>query len=159
PDALVAGVALAVMTGLNIWNKGRLKLFCILIGMAAGYVVAAATGMLTWHDVSEVLRRPLFAIPTVTHLSWKFEWDLLVPFVVTEMVARMSTPAVVTTYQRPPDAEWVRPDMASIGRGVFGDGIAAVVAGLLGTYGLNISTANVGLVAATGVASRIIAFA
>jgi len=49
--------------------------------------------------------------------------------------------------------------MASISRGVFGDGIAAVVAGLLGTYGLTISTANVGLVAATGVASRVIAFA
>jgi len=42
---------------------------------------------------------------------------------------------------------------------VFGDGIAAVFSGLLGTYGLTVSTANVGLVAATGVASRVIAFA
>ena len=49
--------------------------------------------------------------------------------------------------------------MESISRGVLGDGIAAVVSGLLGTYGLTISTANVGLVAATGVASRVIAFA
>ena len=32
------------------------------------------------------------------------------------------------------------------------------MAGLLGTYGLTVSTANVGLVAATGVASRRIAF-
>ena len=71
----------------------------------------------------------------------------------------MSATAVVTTYQRLTDADWVRPDMQSISRGVFGDGIAAVVSGLLGTYGLTISTANVGLVAATGVASRIIAFA
>ena len=35
------------MAGLNIWNKGRLRLFCILIGMAAGYAVAALIGMLT----------------------------------------------------------------------------------------------------------------
>jgi NCS2 family nucleobase:cation symporter-2 len=40
----------------------------------------------------------------------------------------------------------------------FRDGISAIVAGLFGTHGLTISTANVGLVAATGVASRRIAF-
>ena len=159
PDAFVAGVALAVMAGLNIWNKGRLRLFCILIGMAAGYAVAALIGMLTWQEVSEVLNRPLFAIPSVTHLSWSFDWELAVPFAVTGLAAAMSATAVVTTYQRLTDADWVRPDMPSISRGVFGDGIAAVVAGLLGSYGLTISTANVGLVAATGVASRVIAFA
>jgi NCS2 family nucleobase:cation symporter-2 len=98
-------------------------------------------------------------VPTLTHLSWSFDWSLVVPFAVTGLAAAMSATAVVTTYQRLTDAEWVRPDMPSISRGVFGDGIAAVVSGLLGTYGLTISTANVGLVAATGVASRIIAFA
>lgn len=159
PDALVAGCSIAVMAGLNIWNKGRLKLFCILIGMAAGYALAAAIGMLTWNDVSEVLNRPLFAIPTLTHLSWSFDWALVVPFAVTGLAAAMSATAVVTTYQRLTDADWVRPDMQSISRGVFGDGIAAVFSGLLGAYGLTISTANVGLVAATGVASRVIAFA
>ncbi len=48
--------------------------------------------------------------------------------------------------------------MNSISGGIFADGISAFVAGLLGTYGLTVSTANVGLVAATGVASRRIAF-
>jgi xanthine permease XanP len=48
--------------------------------------------------------------------------------------------------------------MDSIRGGILGDGIAAAVAGLLGSYGLTISTVNVGLVAATGVASRQIAF-
>ena len=66
------------------------------------------------------------------------------PFAVTGLAAAMSATAVVTTYQRLTDADWVRPDMPSISRGVFGDGIAAVVSGLLGTYGLTISTANVG---------------
>jgi NCS2 family nucleobase:cation symporter-2 len=84
---------------------------------------------------------------------------MLVPFAVTGLAAAMSATAVVTTYQRITDADWVRPEMVSISRGVFGDGIAAIIAGLLGTYGLTISTANVGLVAATGVASRVIAFA
>jgi NCS2 family nucleobase:cation symporter-2 len=70
----------------------------------------------------------------------------------------MGVTAVVATYQRTTDADWVRPEMSSIRGGIFADGIAASVAGLLGTYGLTVSTANVGLVAATGVASRRIAF-
>jgi NCS2 family nucleobase:cation symporter-2 len=49
--------------------------------------------------------------------------------------------------------------MKSISRGVLADGIAAVCAGLFGTYGLVVASANVGLVAATGVSSRVIAFA
>ena len=36
-DAIVTGASLAVMIGLNIWNKGQLRLFCILIGMVVGY--------------------------------------------------------------------------------------------------------------------------
>lgn len=42
---------------------------------------------------------------------------------------------------------------------MLGDGISTVAAGLLGTYGLTISTANVGLISATGVTSRVISFA
>ena len=30
------------MIGLNIWNKGQLRLFCILIGMVVGYVAGGA---------------------------------------------------------------------------------------------------------------------
>ena len=40
------GLSLAVMIALNIWNKGQLRLFCILIGMVVGYVAAVALGTL-----------------------------------------------------------------------------------------------------------------
>ena len=60
-DAVVAGLALAVMIGLNIWNKGQLRLFCILIGMIVGYIAAVATGLLTLDDFQSVLAQPLVA--------------------------------------------------------------------------------------------------
>jgi xanthine permease XanP len=157
-DALVAGASLAIMIGLNIWNKGRLRLFCILIGMVFGYLLSGFTGHITGADLQAVLSQPLLALPTVSHLAFAFDWSMVIPFGVTGLAAAMSSTAVITTYQRLTDAEWVRPDMRSISGGVLGDGIAAVVAGLFGTHGLTISTANVGLVAATGVASRRIAF-
>ena len=158
-DALVAGVSIATMTGLNIWNKGKLRLFCILIGMVVGYGLSGFTGNLTAVDMHTVLSQPLLALPSFSHLSWAFDWSMVIPFAVTGLAAAMSATAVITTYQRLTDADWVRPDMQSISGGLLGDGIAAIVAGLLGTHGLTISTANVGLVAATGVASRRIAFA
>jgi xanthine permease XanP len=157
-DAIVAGLALAVMIGLNIWNKGQLRLFCILIGMTVGYVAAAAAGLLTLADFQSVLAQPIIAIPTLAHVSFAFDPELVIPFAVSGLAAAMGATAVITTYQRTTDADWVRPEMNSIRGGILGDGIAASVAGLLGTYGLTVSTANVGLVAATGVASRRIAF-
>jgi xanthine permease XanP len=154
----VAAVALAVMIGLNIWNKGQLRLFCILIGMVVGYVAAVITGLLTFDDFASVLRQPLMALPSFDHISFAFDASLIVPFAVCGLAAAMGSTAVITTYQRTTDADWVRPDMVSIRRGIFGDGIAASIAGLLGTYGLTLATANTGLVVATGVASRRIAF-
>ena len=157
-DAAIAGLALAVMIGLNIWNKGQLRLFCILIGMVVGYLASAATGLLTREDFLTVVNQPLMAFPTIAHVSFAFDPALIIPFAVTGLAAAMGVTAVVATYQRTTDADWVRPEMNSIRGGIFADGIAASVAGLLGTYGLTVSTANVGLVAATGVASRRIAF-
>lgn len=157
-SAIVAGVALAVMIGLNIWNKGQLRLFCILIGMVVGYLAAIATGLLTGGDFLLVLRQPLVAFPSIAHLSFTFDPSLIIPFAVSALAAAMGSTAVITTYQRTTDADWVRPDMISIRRGILADGIAASTAGLLGAYGQTMATANVGLVAATGVASRSIAW-
>jgi NCS2 family nucleobase:cation symporter-2 len=157
-DALVAGVSLGTMIGLNIWNKGRLRLFCILVGIVVGYGVSGFTGHISAADLHAALSQPILAVPSVSHLSWAFDWSMVIPFAVSGLAAAMSAAAVVTTYQRLTDAEWVRPDMRSISGGLLGDGIAAIVAGLIGTYGLTVSSANVGLVAATGVASRQIAF-
>ena len=63
-DAFVTGVTLAVTIALNIWSKGPPRLFCILIGMACGYVAAGATGLLTAHDLfAAVIDQPLLAVP------------------------------------------------------------------------------------------------
>ncbi len=158
-NEIVVGAALAVMAGLNIWSQGRLKLFSILIGMVTGYFVSSAVGLLSLEDLRIAMDKPYLALPTLSGISWSFDWYLMIPFAISSLAAAMISTAVVTTYQRLTDAEWTRPDMVSIGRGVLGDGIATTIAGMLGTYGLTIASANVGLVAATGVASRVIAFA
>ena len=45
-EAAITLIAIVVMIVLNIWTKGRLRLFSILIGIVVGYAAALATGVL-----------------------------------------------------------------------------------------------------------------
>src|SRR5271155_4384716 len=89
-DGIVVGVSLGVMIGLNIWNKGKLRLLCILIGMLAGYAVGAAIGEITPSDFGAVISRPVLSIPTVKYLRWTFDWSMVIPFAVSGLAAAMS---------------------------------------------------------------------
>jgi len=158
-DGVVAAVTLGVMIGLNVWNKGRLKLLCILVGAVAGYAASYAVGGITPNDFTFVLSRPVLAVPTLRHFSWALDWSMALPFAISGLAAAMSASAVITTYQRLNDADWVRPEPSSLTRGLLGEGLSNIFAGALCTHGLTVSTANVGLVTATGVTSRVIAYA
>ena len=160
PSSVDLGLALttlAIMVVLNVWGRGKLRLLCVLIGMAAGYAAAWALGRVGAAEAAQLGAAPLFALPTVSHLGWAFDPTLLLPFVVAAVAATLKVMGNVTTCQKVNDADWVRADMRSIGRGVVGDGLGSVVAGALGTHGLNSSTSSVGLATATGVTSRRVA--
>jgi hypothetical protein len=51
-------------------------------------------------------------------------------------------------------SDWHRPDMPTIGRMLFAQGLSRMLSGLAGVLGTGVSAANMGLAHATGVASR-----
>jgi NCS2 family nucleobase:cation symporter-2 len=155
----VAAITLATMIAFSVWAKGGLKMFCALLGMAVGYLATIALGKFPPHDLERVVNAPFLDVPSIDHIGWSFDAALMVPFAIAAIAASFKTVGVVTTYQRANDADWVRPDMRQIGRGVVADGAGSVVAGLLGTPGINSSPGAVGLATATGVTSRVVAFA
>ena len=157
-DAGIALLTLAVIIALNIWGKGRLRLFSVLIGIIVGYGVAATTGVIEAGKFRSIADLPLFGLPGVAHMAWSFDAKLIVPFAVTALATAMASTAIVTGYQRITDADWVRPDMPSISGGIRGDGLSTAIAGLVCSFGVAIGPANAGLVAATGAASRVIAY-
>jgi NCS2 family nucleobase:cation symporter-2 len=157
-ESSVTLITLAVMIGLNVWGKGRLRLFSILVGLVIGYFVAAASGLIEAAKVRSIVGLPLLSVPGIAHMGWSFDVTLVIPFAITALAIAMITTAIVTTYQRITDADWVRPDMGSITSGIRGDGVSTVIAGLLCSFGIAIGPANAGLVAATGVASRSVAY-
>lgn len=155
----VSALTLGLIVGLSVWGKGAPKLFCALLGMVGGYLVAAALGVLPMADLSRVMASPIVGLPAVGYAGWSFDVAMIIPFAVGAMAACLKTVGDITTAQRINDADWVRPDMQNIGRGTLANGIGSVLAGFLGTTGLNAASANIGVSGATGVTSRRIAYA
>jgi NCS2 family nucleobase:cation symporter-2 len=157
-ELAVAAISLGAMVALNVWTGGFFRMFCALLGMIVGYAAAALLGILTESDMQKVMDAPLVSVPSLGHLGWSFDFALIGAFAVGALAACLKTIGNVTTCQKMNDAEWVRPDMHSISKGVLADGLGTVTAGILGTVGVNSSPSAVGLAGATGVTSRRVAY-
>ena len=150
----------ATMVALNVWTRGASKLFCALIGMVVGYVLAAILGVLPAADLQRLQRSAAPAAARIRAISdGRSTPTLIVPFAVAAVAASLRAMGDVTICQKTNDAAWTRPDMQTISGGALANGLSTALAGLLGTIGTNTSTSNVGLAAATGVTSRNVAFA
>jgi NCS2 family nucleobase:cation symporter-2 len=155
PNAVaVAAVSLVLMVALSVWTKGRLRLYSVLIGLAGGYAAALGMGVADPAALSSVLNDGFFALPAVAAPGWKFQWAMLVPFLLTSLIASLDSVAGIVTCQKINQSEWVRPEMGSIGRGILADGAGTALSGVLGSIGTGISTAHVALTSATGATAR-----
>jgi len=155
----VAGITLATMVALNVWGRGIARMLCALIGLLAGYIAAGLAGLIGGSEMATVAQTPIFGLPDFGAVSWSFDVALAAPFAIASVAAAMKAVGTITVCQRMNDADWVRPEMGSIMRGVLADGASTALAGVAGTVGTNTCTPSVGLAAATGVASRQVAYA
>jgi NCS2 family nucleobase:cation symporter-2 len=155
----VAGITLVAMIVFNVWARGIARMLCALIGLVIGYGAAAYAGLLSADDLHTIAAGDWIGWPSFGHLAWSFDGSLAAPFVIACLAATMKAVGTIAVCQRVNDDDWVRPEMRSITRGVIADGATTAIAGLAGTFGTNASTPSVGLSAATGVASRKVAYA
>ncbi len=159
PELIVGFITLGTMVGLNVWGKGKLKLYSVLIGMILGYIAAFLLGILNVSHIELFRQAPLIAFPNPEYFGWSFDFFLLVPFLIAIICSSLKSVGDITTCQKINDVEWKRPDMENIGGGILSDGLSAIVSGLVGGMGQSTSSSNVGLSIGTGATSRRIAFA
>jgi len=159
--ALALGVAtLALIAALNIWGKGPLRTFSVLIGLSLAYPLAAVLGLVDLEIMRYTLGGRLVTLPSLPLLLPAFDWSLVPIFVIAALSCSLRAAGDITTSQRIADpANWVRPDFGSIQRGLRADGLGTILAGALGTVGMNTSSSSMGLVQATGVVQRRVGFA
>ena len=159
PHFIVAAVTLGTMVGLSVWSRGTPRLLCALIGMVVGYAAAAAGGLFTAQDLQAMRSAEFVSLPRLASFGWTWDASLAVAFGVAAVANCVRTIGDVTICQKINDADWVRPDMRSIGGGALASGITNVLGGALGSHGVSTYTSSVGLAAATGVTSRYVGYA
>jgi len=157
-NVIVGLITLAVMVASNVWGRGKLRLYSVIIGIVCGYVAAILMGVLKTEQLRWLAHEPLFSLPDLSGLSWSFDIRLLIPIIVVTLASTLKSVATLTMCQKINDAEWTRPDLKNIGRGTMADGFACILGGSIGAMGKSLYAASVGLSVATGVTSRVVAF-
>ena len=158
PHFAVALITLAVSIGFSIWGRGVLRLICTLLGVGAGVAAAVATGLIDATTVAPIGAAPWLALPDPSFLSYAFDAPLMPAFIAAGFAATLRTIGTITSCQKINDAGWKHPDLANIKRGVLGDSIGTLVAGVLGCPGMSSAPSLVGVSSATGATSRVIAY-
>lgn len=156
-EIFVAAFTLSIMVGINIWSKGKLKLFCTLCGMVAGYILSIIFNIIPGEDISRLSSASYFSVPN-PNTNWNFDFSLLIPFIVATICSSFKTVGDIVTCQRVNDTGWKRPDLKNLSKGIFADGLGGMIPGILGGYGQSTSSSNIGLSIATGTTSRVIAY-
>jgi len=154
---LVAVLALAIIVSFSVWLKGIFRLLCSLFGVTIGFAVALFLGIVPEGSLEFFHKASVFALPDPGYISYSFNPALIPAFLTAGIAASLRTIGVITTAQKINDDDWRRPEMSSIRRGMFADGIGCILGGLLGAPGMNTTPGIVGLSKAAGATSRYIA--
>lgn len=155
-DVAVGIFTLFVMLACNIWGKGSLRLYCLLIGIAAGWglsLILSPFNPIQYTAIGEV---PVFAFPFtgLSQFRLAFDWSLVLPFLVISLCGSLKSFGNLLAAQKITRPDLVKPDMKPLSGGLLADGLSTALAGLIGAIAVDTSSSNVGLAAATRAVSR-----
>ena len=146
---LVAFITLAVVTALNHFGKGILKLASILIGIIVGYIVSIPFGMV---NLSSVGQAKMFQLPQFMHFGIHFEISacvaigLLFAIISVLAIGDYSATTIGAMDRVPEDRE--------LQNGIMAYGISNVIGALFGGLPPATYSQNVGIVTTTKVINR-----
>jgi NCS2 family nucleobase:cation symporter-2 len=159
-NAALAAVTLAMMIAVNVWGRGRLRLYGVLIGMVVGYGMSIATGVFGHEQIEHLATSPWVALPWFEGMTdIRFQWSMLPAFLIVSITGALKSMGNLTMCEKVNDAGWKEPDLTRIGGGLMADALAVTASGLLGGMASDTSASNVALSSASGATSRYIGFA
>lgn len=147
---LVSIFTLTVVTVLNHFAKGFLKLASILIGMIAGYLFSIPFGMVSLNSVGEA---GIFQVPELLHFGTTFEASACVAlgllFVINSVQAIGDFSATTAGgLNREPTTQELQ-------GAILGYGVSNIIGACLGCLPTATYSQNVGIVATTKVVNRV----
>ena len=146
---LVAFFTLAVVTGLNHFAKGFLKLASILIGIVAGYILAIPFGLV---DLSGVQSAGLFQLPQPLHFSMSFEPSACIAI---GLLFAINSIQAIGDFSATTSGRMNRmPENKELQGGIVMYGISNILCAFLGGLPTATYSQNVGIVTTTKVINR-----
>lgn len=146
---IVALFTLAVVTGLNHFSKGILKLASILVGIAAGYIMAFFFGLV---DISGISSAGYFEVPKLLHFG--LEFDVAACTAIGILFAINSIQAIGDFTATTTGAMDREPLDREIQGGIVMYGISNIIGALLGGLPTATYSQNVGIITTTKVINR-----
>lgn len=147
----VAAFTLIVVMVMSNKGKGICKLAAILLGMIAGYIVAAVFGMV---DLSEVRDAAWFSLPKFMHFGIKFEFSacialaLLFAINAIQAIGDLTATTVGGLNREPTDQE--------LQGGIVTYGLTNVLSAFFGSLPTATYSQNVGIVTTNKVVNRVV---
>jgi uracil-xanthine permease len=147
----VAAFTLIVVMVMSNKGKGICKLAAILLGMIAGYIVAAVFGMV---DLSEVRDAAWFSLPQFIHFGIKFEFSacialaLLFAINAIQAIGDLTATTVGGLNREPTDQE--------LQGGIVTYGLTNVLSAFFGSLPTATYSQNVGIVTTNKVVNRVV---
>ena len=146
---LVAFFTLAVVTGLNHFAKGFLKLASILVGIVAGYILAVPFGL---GDLSGVQSAGIFQLPQPLHFSISFEPSACVAI---GLLFAINSIQAIGDFSATTSGSMNRmPDNKELQGGIIMYGISNILCAFFGGLPTATYSQNVGIVTTTKVINR-----
>ncbi len=155
-DILIGAVSLLIMVLCNLWGKGFVKVYCLIIGMFSGWIFALILIPDYWQNLILVKNSPLFALPRFNALFKPiiFHFNLLIPLIVIAIGSTLKTFGNLLAAQKISEPELDQVNYVPIRNGIVADGLATALSGVLGAMAVDTSSSNIGLAGATKVLSR-----
>jgi xanthine permease XanP len=155
-DFVMGMFTLLTMVFCNIWGKGFVRMYCLLIGMLIGWIVT--TLVIPEYRIDSVVLqgKPLFALPRLLSGIWdiKIDMKMVIPFIVIAISSTLKTFGNLLAAQRISVPDQTELDFKPIREGLMADGIATAASGFLGAMAVDTSSSNIGLAGSTKVVSR-----
>jgi NCS2 family nucleobase:cation symporter-2 len=146
---LIAGTVLMVALICNIRGKGMVSAASILIGIIAGFVIAALLGEIRWGKIAAA---GWFAFPMPFQYGIDFVWGAVILMLFMSIVTTIETIGDISaTTMGGANREATDKELSG---GIMADGVGTAFASIFNAMPNTSYSQNAGLVAFTGVISR-----
>lgn len=147
----MAGVVIVVTLGLKFFARGMVSVSAVLLGLIAGYIVAFLLGEVNFGNVG---RAASFALPNPLHFGIEFTGAAIIGFCLMSFVSAVETVGDVSGITK--GGAGREATDKEIQGATFADGLGTAVSGFFGALPNTSFSQNVGLIAMTGVMSRMV---